>query len=337
MSTSLREFKQIVLEKLLDFLWRQWTAIGVSGYGSSEETKVVDPEALLLLTLTVARYDPRLFDQVMDWLELNGDFLNIQRLQNITQKFEFQCGPALSSVAEILGQKTAVALKWKKLATKYVCEEEEPLFFQQNGNPLPAPKECDEIFRRHGLLRPPYQRRKLSRPFPRNGMPPLLLRLRALFGVSHRCEILSVLGSTDEMHPSQIAKVTGFGPRSTQNILAEMVHSGAIQVRSDAREKFYALTPGILDQLLRPQGPTPWVKSIALFRALEILWIEISNPGLINQEPLVLASQWRVTAKKIKPLLGDAGFGQPLREGAYTGEKYHQIFADDIVQVIKKL
>ena len=65
MGISLSEFNKTVLEKLLDLLWRQWSAIGVSGYGGSEESKVIDPEALLLLTLTVARHDARLFDEVV--------------------------------------------------------------------------------------------------------------------------------------------------------------------------------------------------------------------------------------------------------------------------------
>ncbi|TRO79091.1 hypothetical protein [Trichloromonas acetexigens] len=338
MPISLSEFKKTVLDQLLDLLWRQWTALGVSGYGLSEESRVIDPEALLLLTMTVARYDARLFDEVLDWLEVNGNFMNIQRLQNLVTQSGFQAQAELSAVAEMLGRKSSVVLKWKKLATKYARKEESPLFFMKDGRPMPTPKECDEIFRRHGLLRPSLQTRGLSQPFPREGMPALLLRLRALFGVNLRCEILCLLGSVDEIHPSRIAKAIGQGPRSTQNVLVEMVHSGVVQVRSSGREKRYALAPETLDKLLRPNGLTPWVNSVPLFRALEILWLGVADPKRQELDALMLASEWRRLAKEIGPLLGDAGLGQPLR-GAFSfpGEKYYEVFVEDISKMLASL
>ncbi len=338
MNTSLNEFKKTILESLLDLLWRQWSAIGVSGYGSSEESKVVDPEALLLLTLTVARYDARLFDEVMDWLEVNGDFLNVQRLQNLVNQFNFQAKAELSAVAELLGQKSSVALKWKKLATKYSQDNESSLFYMKDGRPMPTPDDYDEIFHRHGLLRPPGKKRSLSQPFPREGMPTLLLRLRALLGVNIRCEILCLLGSVDEIHPSLIARLIGQNPRSTQNVLAEMVRSGVVQVRTSAREKRYSLSPGALDALLRPDGFTPWLNSVPLFRALEILWLGVSDPKRQKLDALLLASEWRRLASDIKILLGDAGMGQPLRESnSFAGEKYYDVFQDDVRKVLERL
>jgi hypothetical protein len=338
MNTSLNEFKKTILENLLDLLWRQWSAIGVSGYGSSENSKVVDPEALFLLTLTVARYDARLFDEVMDWLDVNGDFLNVQRLQNLVKQFDFQARVELSAVAELLGQKSSVALKWKKLATKFSRDKESPLFYMKDGRPMPLPEDCDEIFYRHGLLRPPIKKRGLSQLFPREGLPTLLLRLRALLGVNFRCEILCLLGSVDEIHPSLIAKIIGQNPRYTQNVLAEMVHSGVVQVRTSAREKRYSLSTGALDALLRPEGLTPWVNSVPLFRALEILWLGVSDPRRQSLDALLLASEWRRLAGEIRGLLGDAGMGQPLRESSsFIGEKYYEVFQEDIRLFLERL
>lgn len=338
MNTSLNEFKETVLDQLLALLWRQWSAIGVSGYSGSGETKVVDPEALLLLTLTVARYDARLFDEVLDWLVVNGDYLNVQRLQSLVKQFDFQATAELSAVAELLGQKSSVALKWKKLASQYTQDLEEPLFYMKDGRAMPSLKDCDEIFSRHGLLRPPVKMRNLSQPFPREGMPTLLLRLRALLGVNLRCEILCLLGSVDEIHPSLIAKLIGQNPRSTQNVLAEMVRSGVVQVRTSAREKIYSLSPGVLDRLLRPEGITPWQNSVPLFRALEILWLGLSDPKRQTLDTLMLASEWRRLAKDMKALFGDAGMGQPLRESrSFPGEKYFEVFQDDVRKVFDRL
>jgi len=338
MNTSLSEFKKKILEKLLDLLWRQWSAIGVSGYSNSEESKVIDPEALLLLTLTVARHDARLFDEVLDWLQVNGDYLNVQRINNLLKQFDFQAKAELSAVAEMLGQKSSVALRWKKLATKYSQDKESSLFYMKDGRPMPTPNEYDQIFRRHGLLRAVVKKRGLSQTFPKEGMPSLLLRLRALFGVTLRCEILCLLGSVDEIHPSLIAKLLGQNPRSTQITLTEMARSGVIQVRTTSREKIYALAPITLDKLLRPEGWTPWVNSGSIFRALEILWLGVSNPRLQSLDPLILASEWRRIALQISPLLGSAGMGQPLQDDClFVGEKYYEVFIDDIIHTLGKL
>jgi hypothetical protein len=339
MNTSLRAFKATVLDHLLGLVWRQWSALGVSGYSAVEERGVVDPEALLLLTLTVARYDARLFDEVLDWLEINGEFLNIQRLQNLLKQHDFQGKAQLSAVAERLGRKSTTVLKWKGLASAYSLQEPEPLFFLKDGQPLPLPNNPDEIFRKHGLLRTPANLRGYAQPFPSEGMPSLLLRLRALLGVNIRCEILCLLGAMDEIHPSTIARQIGQAPRTTQNALAEMARSGVVQVRTTAREKIYSLWPGTLDRLLRPEnGRTPWSNSAPLFRALEMLWLGLTDPRQQDLDELMLASEWRRLARKMRPLLGDAGWGQPLRDdGQFKGEKFAAVFIEDMEGLVKKL
>lgn len=296
---------------------------------------MVDPEALLLLTLTVGRYDARLYDAVLDWLDLNADYLNVQRLQNLAPRVGPHAQAGLGAIAEILGRRTAVALKWKKLAVRPSLAAEEPLFLMADGRAMPMPAACDEVFRRHGLLRSPIIKRGIARPFPAEGMPSLLLRLRALLGVSLRCEILCLLGSTDEIHPSLIARLVGQVPRTTQDRLAEMVRSGAVQVRTSARAKHYALVPRVLDGLLRPGGRTPWVNSVPLFKALEIVWLGLMDPEEQDLAAPLLASQWRRTARVIRPLLGDAGLGQPLRDDAsFVGEAYHDVYVTDISRIL---
>ena len=332
MNKSLTKFKSTVLDHLLGLLWRQWSSLGVSRYSQAEETKVVDPEALLLLTLTVARHDPRLFDEVLDWMDVNGAFLNVQRLQNLLKQYDFQAKAQLSATAEWLGRKSDYAMKWKKLASDYTLDGPESLFFMRDGKPFPAPNNLEQTFSRHGLLRNPIEARELAQPFPSEGMPSLLLRLRALLGVNIRCEILCLLGSVDEIHPSAIAKLIGYSPRATQNTLGEMVRSGIVQVRSRGREKIYALKPGVLDKVIRPHGDvTPWANSAPLFRAFEILWLGVSDSNRQEMDELLLSSELRRVAQKMKPLLGDAGWGQPLRdESAYKGEKYADVFFEDV-------
>lgn len=340
MPTSATAFRDTVRDRLLALLWRQWSAIGVSGYSEAPEARVVDPEALLLLTLTVARHDARLYDAVLEWLDLNGDYLNAQRLQNLAPSFGPHARAGLGAIAERLGRRTEVALKWRKLANARGVNEgsEEPLFFLPDGRPLPMPDVVDDTFRRHGLLRAPALTRGVAQAFPVEGAPSLLLRLRSLLGVSIRCEILCLLGATDEIHPSQVARLVGLAPRTTQDLLAEMARSGAVQVRTSARAKYYTLVPGPLDGLLRPHGRTPWQNAVPLFMALEAIWLGIVEAADRDLPPSLLASQWRRTARLATPLLGDAGLGQPFRaEAAIPGEAYRDAFVADVMRLLESV
>src|SRR5208337_2570647 len=80
------DFRDIFFDNLLGFLWRQWSTLGVLGEAGTKDPWVIDPEALLVLTLGIARYEPRLFDEVMDWLVTNGQWVDIQRLRGILRK-----------------------------------------------------------------------------------------------------------------------------------------------------------------------------------------------------------------------------------------------------------
>jgi hypothetical protein len=335
----LTEFKATVLKGLLDVLWRQWSALGVAGQSTPEESRVIDPEPLLLLSLTVCRYDARLFDEILDWLTVNGAFMNVQRLKSLEKQLDFQCKAQLSAVSELLGKKSSHALKWKNLATSHTLETAEPLFYMKDGTPLPLSTEHAPEFKVHGLLRGPLKLRGYSQPFPTHGMASLLLRLRALLGVNARCELLCLLGSAEEIHPSDIASQTGYFPRTAQNALAEMAHSGVVEVRSSNREKMYWLQPGLLDNLLRPNGtPTAWINWSPLFRALELLWLGLIDPKRQNLDPLLLASEFRRMTIDMRPLLGEAGWAMHLRnESAYRGEEYGAVFVQDMTALLERM
>ena len=338
MNISLVEFKSLVLDRLLALLWRQWSALGVPGHGPVEERRVIDPEPLLLLSLTVGRYDARLFDEILDWLVVNGAFLNVQRLKALEKRFDFQCKAQLSAVSELLGNKSSNPLKWGRLSAAYSLEKPEPLFFMKNGKPLPVPDEHAPEFSAHGLMRGPITLRGHAPPFPAKGMPSLLLRLRALLGVNARCELLCLLGAAREIHPSEIARQTGYFPRTVQNALAEMARSGVVRVRSSNREKLYRLQPGVLDPLLKPEGiPIQWISWAPGFRALEMLWLGVTDPKRQDMEPLLLASELRRLSREMRPLLAQAGRGSQLNDDSlYLGKEYADIFIGDVTVILQE-
>lgn len=92
MNQPLKTFRDQLQDVLLNFLWRQWSALGVAGHTDAEDAWIIDPEALLLFTCTLGRYEPRMFDEMMDWLQENGSYINILRLKRIQKTEPFAGG-----------------------------------------------------------------------------------------------------------------------------------------------------------------------------------------------------------------------------------------------------
>src|ERR1700761_7383732 len=80
---SISELRDEVQGALASFLWDEWGQMGVSANTKRHDTWATDPEALLLLTFEVGRGEPRLFDEVLDWMLVNERLLSVQRLRNL--------------------------------------------------------------------------------------------------------------------------------------------------------------------------------------------------------------------------------------------------------------
>jgi hypothetical protein len=75
----LLELREKARQGFLEFAWRQWAQVGVSANVAGFDRWVIDPEALILFTVAVAWRDPRLFDEMLDWLAENRRLLTMQR------------------------------------------------------------------------------------------------------------------------------------------------------------------------------------------------------------------------------------------------------------------
>ncbi len=71
-----------LVEGLLDLLWRQWTTLGVAGVNGAEPI-AIDLEALLILTAQLSRQDPRLRDEALDWCAKSHRFISKPRLKQL--------------------------------------------------------------------------------------------------------------------------------------------------------------------------------------------------------------------------------------------------------------
>src|SRR5580698_10612832 len=89
---QISEIRDKVSQGLLDFAWRQWAQVGVSATVEGADRWAVDPEALILFTIGMGRRDPRLFDEMLDWMAFNRQLLSTQRLRNLAGRFPLPSG-----------------------------------------------------------------------------------------------------------------------------------------------------------------------------------------------------------------------------------------------------
>jgi hypothetical protein len=331
MTPSPINFSPRLRELLLDLVWQQWSLLGVAGHGSKEPNWAVDLEALILVTSTHGRADPRLFDEMLDWLWDHAQWVNLQRLRNIRKHLALGDARVLAAIADWLGQR-ATLRKWKTLFSDAPqASTPETLFRLPDGREIPWNGEPDPIFARHGLLRDTVQRRELSRaPNPKPAAA-LNWKLRGLFGVQARCEILHWLLTHDSGHPAEISRVTYYFPRTVELILREIEASGLAKSSRRGRSVAYRLNAADWQFLVTwssPHGFPRWIDWPRVFYIHDEL-IQAGSPS--EMSPLLLASELRRVIEKLAPEIEIAGLNTSLTVCPNdTGRAFTDVLLRDI-------
>lgn len=339
MEKSLTDSRANLLELMLQFLWRQWSALGVAGAARTDDDWLIDPEALLLATTVFGRYEARLFDEVLDWLRRNGRRINLQRLRNLDETWNVADRGVLAAVADVLGDRS-VLRKWTSLQSPAEAPEVEPqaLFRKSDGSPMPVFGEPDARFLRCHLLRSPLHLRGMSLAPAPDSPATFLFKLRALFGVTARADILAWLLSHESGHPAEIARRVGYFSKTAQLVLNEMETSGHIHSRRSDREKHFWLRPEEWRFLLTWKDATSfprWIGWAPLFSALTTLFAALSLPGLDAQSPSLQAIHLRKALDQVLPALGEAGLAPSLTvTSQQRGAELVEALLEDITRLL---
>ncbi len=302
---SLKDCRLRLLNRMLDLVWSQWTTLGVSGNAHLAEKWVLDPEALVLFTCTIGRYEPRIFDSMMEWMSFNQRFINIQRLKTINRRGNFAGNQLLAAIAHLL-MKPASRSKWEKLSKEIFTNsvKSEQLFKLKDGSPHPRLGDFDDAFNKAGFIRQKFKQRKVAVQFKPDLSANLILKLRALFGLNSRCEIISYLLTHKEANPTEIAAVTGYSSKTIYNAISEMYMSGKLNKRVSGKESLYSLGDNSWEDFLCSAGRTAeWMDWPMAFRALEIIWIALDNSRLENESIQTIDRELRLVIHKVLPKL----------------------------------
>jgi hypothetical protein len=329
------EIRDRVSQGLLDFAWRQWAQIGVSATAAGTDRWALDPEALILFTIGIGRRDPRLFDEMLDWMAFNHGLLSTQRLRNLAGRFPLPSG-LVAAVTAWTRQTAPVNVP--------VSGQAGPL---QDGEPVFSPdvlafvSRPDPVFAEHGFIRPPAARTGKSRE-PNPALPVnLSFRLRHLFGPGGRSETMRVLLTCPDgpLDAARIADEAGFAKRNVSDVLASLTASGVTRAAWAGNERHFTAYRNrwaLLLDLAEPADMPSFVSWVHLLpAALEIImWLD--EKADTAESEYLIASQARSLINRLTRDLATADLDVQHPQASH-GTAYLPVFAETSNALLARL
>jgi len=296
-------------DRLVAFAWDQWAQMGLLATAHRRSPWAQDPEALIVFTLEVARAEPRLFDELTDWMLVNESLLSVRRLRAM----------CIDGTDRAL---TAAALGWLARrrprarlsnhgATAAPATLQQSLF--RSEGPV---RETDEDFAAAGFLRPPLSPSHKSSPPDPTAPINLAFRLRQILGVGIRAEAVRILLTTEApwVNAQTLARSTSYAKRNVHDTLASLSAAGVVSAFTVGGEQRYTADRPAWAALL---GCSPdelpihrdWPQLLAALRRI-LRWSE--QPELETMSAYLRASRARDLLEVVNPDLAFAGIAIEL-------------------------
>jgi len=179
-------------EATVKIVWAQWTAVGALTSPGRRAHSIVDPEALVLISLALRDRERRLWD-ILGWWAVEGtSLLSVQRMRNLAQAYPGDIDAALPEFAHLAREKGGDH-RWKSLEPRKPSRSPRPEKLRQGPAELIEPAT-------------------------------LLLRLRSGFGVGVKADVLAFLigvrGSFVTVR--DVARAVGYTTRAVRQALDEL-------------------------------------------------------------------------------------------------------------------
>jgi hypothetical protein len=331
---QISEIRDEVSQGLLDFVWRQWAQVGVSATVEGADRWAVDPEALILFTIGIGRRDPRLFDEMLDWMAFNHELLSTQRLRNLAARFPLPPG-LVAAVTAWTRQTVPINVPADDQAAP--VQDREPVF---SPDVLAFVSKQDPVFARHGFVRPPAERTGKSHEPDLALAVNLAFRLRRLFGPGGRSEAMRVLLTWPDgpLDTARVADEAGFAKRNISDVLTSLAAAGVIRGAWAGNERHYTAYRDRWALLLDLAGPgmpsfVSWVHLLPA--ALQIItWLD-EKAGTTESEYLI-ASQARSLMNRLTRDLEASGIDIQPRQPAH-GAAYLPVFVETSNALLARL
>jgi hypothetical protein len=290
-------------DQLVAFAWEEWSQMGLLATPHRHSPWAQDPEALIVFTLEIARAEPRLFDELLDWILTNESLLSVRRLRAMC-------------IDETDRALTEAALAW--------LTRQRPRARLRNPAPLAAPAtleplfrpdiqvgNADEDFASAGFSRPPLSPSHKSRqPDPKAPIN-LAFRLRQILGVGIRAEVVRILLSKEApwINAQTLARSTGYAKRNVHDALAGLSAAGVVSALTVGGEQRYTADHPAWAALLDLEPDElplhrDWPQLLGTLRRI-LRWSE--QPSLKTTSDYLRTSRTRDLLETLSPDLAFAG------------------------------
>lgn len=191
---TIRRIRALAVETAVDVAWAQWGALTTIVVPAEQPRvhSIIDPEALILLSLAVRDRERRLNDLLAAWASAGSSLLSIQRLKTLARDHPESVREQVPDFARYAAD--AGDRRWRS----HAADPDAP------GGSTPREKEIGPLRLTEG--------------------PTLMLRLRAGIGVSAKADLLTFLlglqGASADL--KMIALATGYSDRAMRTAAEEM-------------------------------------------------------------------------------------------------------------------
>jgi hypothetical protein len=248
-----------VSQQIRDLCWGAWVELGVSGWGRTHQNWAIDPEPLIIFTASVGHADPRLRDEATDWCIRNWRYVSGTRLRNILR---------LQPDDEAWGVFSATVNA-------------------RAGVHWPAATNEHRAYR--------VTSRSTVRPLSEPSL--VFLRMRAMFGVGARTEILRffLLNPGSRVTAAALAEATNHAKRNIAEACDLLVQADVLSQRTVGNRFYFSLlnaraittfvgaTPSIApdwNALLRVVGTIDTLSDRAREVSADVLVVEVHQAAL---------------------------------------------------------
>jgi len=290
-------------EQLVAFAWDQWAQMGVLASTQRRSPWAQDPEALIVFTLEVARDEPRLFDELLDWMLLNEPLLSVRRLRAMCID-DTDRALVVGTLGWLAGQRPRARLTGGRGGEASPIIE--PLF--RPAGPL---THLSPSFAAAGLARPPVDPSHKSRAPEETEPINLAFRLRQILGVGIRAEVVRILlGIRAPRVTAQVlARGSGYSKRNVHDALAGLAAAGVVSAVTVGGEQRYDADREAWAALLRldPTALPAHRDWRELLGALRQILRFTGQAELEELSEYLLSSRVRDLLEEIRPQLAHAG------------------------------
>jgi hypothetical protein len=206
MTTSTRESAQRVQREIHSFYWGVWSELGVSGWGRTHHNWAIDPEPLIVFSSSVITSEPRLRDEVTDWCTDNWRHISAVRLRHLLNDNPEEDSDGWGRLAATVNR-TPGSARWPRAT-------QERDFVKTGRSTLRSLTEDSMIY----------------------------LRMRSIFGLSARTEVLRYLAFTGEPSTAaMLATQVNYAKRNVAEACESLSRAGLLQSKQVSNRLYFSL------------------------------------------------------------------------------------------------